>query len=276
MSNIRLDTGAHWYLRDGTPKHGGSKDYDLRDARKDNAYPSVTSVDKDTFKNIALENYKTLQLLDAASNHARQPHETVEDYQQRLYDLSREHASAAADFGNDIHKCADHYPNLPLDPNLLPYFNHYAKWHEANILETVYSECSLTDHSLGVGGRCDRIAIHKELGRCIIDIKTQGVKKSKAGIKKPAFYDSWVRQLAFYGGCDAKLASYWPRMPACISVVIDSTEPDEPFIKVWTKDEVREAWKDFSIAVYQWMKKRKYWPALDGEFNVQTNLEMPL
>ena len=81
------------------------------------------------------------------------------------------------------------------------------------------------------------------------------------GRKKPAFYDSWARQLAFYCVARAKETGTFPNLPMAVSVVIDSNEPCQPFVKEWTVDEIHKNYRIFLAGVWIWCENRNYWPA---------------
>lgn len=89
---------------------------------------------------------------------------------------------------------------------------------------------------------------------------TQDVKVDDKGRKRPAFYDSWGRQLAFYCVARAKQRGMFPSLPRAISVVIDSNEPTEPFVKEWTKEEIESHYRTFLAGVWIWCNNRNYWP----------------
>ena len=83
---VKTSASGHWYqcrAGDAKPQH----DADLRVARKEFLYPSVTSIDKDSFVNPGLDRWKMNEVLSAAAETYKQPHESVEDYCQRIYDL---------------------------------------------------------------------------------------------------------------------------------------------------------------------------------------------
>jgi hypothetical protein len=266
---IKFSDGAHWYDKAGKPQH----DADLRVARKQLLMASVTTIDKAQFKNDFLDRWKMNQLVIAASENARQGHESTEEYANRIYELSMEKATKAAEFGKEVHAAIEVYPQMPLNPVMAPYFDEFGKWCSENITEIIGTEMVLVDNDIGVAGRGDWKGTHKTLGTVILDFKTQDVKKDDKGRKKPAFYDAWPRQLAFYAVADAKLSGMFPAIPTCISLVIDSNEPAPPFIKVWDRDEIKSAYEDFVLAVYAWHKKRRYWPV--GQFSVTAGVPMP-
>lgn len=145
--------------------------------------------------------------------------------------------------------------------------------------QVICTERVLLCHDLGVAGRCDTIAhgSGRFSGKIIIpDWKTQDVKKDDKGRKKPAFYDSWTRQLAFYAVSYAKEAGLYPdTIPVTISLIFDSNEPSEPFEKAWSREETIDAYLDFVAGTYLWMSKRGYWPAANGRWYLNPTIPIP-
>jgi hypothetical protein len=274
---IKFESGAHWYNRDdGSPKH----DADLRVARKAFLYPSVTTIDKDVFKNDFLDRWKMNELALAAAENFRQPHESIESYANRIYEASLHKTLKASNFGKQIHSAIEEYPKYPEDPTLHPWIDKFGGWFENNLGDTSFREKVFVDHDLGVAGCCDfgGYGAGPLLGkRVLCDWKSQNVKKDDKGRKKPAYYDSWTRQLAFYAVCDAKEQGAFPNeIPTCVSVVIDSNEADDPFVKVWHRDEVMDAYRDFVAGSYLWFSKRSFWPQLGGPLKLNPSVPMPI
>lgn len=255
MSSIKLSGGGHWYAQNGTAQH----DADLRVARKQNLLRSVTSIDKDQFKNEALERYKMEKLAEAAFESPRQPHEDVDQFSQRIYELSLEHSMEAADKGKDIHDAIDNIGSSP-KPELVPFIDPVKRWFDENVVSIISSEKTVVDLEIGVAGRMDKRIIHRVHGSCVIDYKSQGIKTVKGKKNKPAFYPAFSRQLGFYAACEAKSEGVYPRMDTCISLVIDSLEPNPPHEKVYTVEETQDAYEDFVIAAWSYYKKKNYWP----------------
>lgn len=220
------------------------------------------------------------ELVVAAAQNQRMPHETDEGYCNRIYQISLEKARTAATFGKEIHDAIEHYPQIPMDEKLQGWISEFGQWYDGAIEHPLHQEKIVLDHDLGVAGRCDFIGIGKGQfgGQLVIpDWKTQNVKKDDKGRKKPAFYDSWPRQLAFYAVAFAKETGTFPdNLPICMSVVIDSNEPCPPFVKVWTKEEILSAYQDFVIAAYRWFKRKKYSPQPNGMFSITPSVPMPL
>lgn len=263
--SIRFAETSHWYGKDGKPQHEST----LRDARKTGLYRSVTSIDKDIFKNEFLEKYKMERIAEAAFNNPRQPHEQVDDYSTRLWELSLEHASDASSFGTEFHKGAE---GKPVSGAMQPFIDKYNIWKQENIIQVVTHEKVLLDHDIGVAGTMDTRMVHKTHGLVTADFKTQGIKTDKrTGKKNKAnFYDSFIRQLAFYDSVEAKAAGSFPALGPCLSIVIDSTEATTPHERLWTKAETLAAYEDFLIAVYAYYKRKNYWPV--GNWKLEDKL----
>lgn len=257
---IKFDNSSHWYGKDGTPQH----DADLRVARKSGLYPSITSIDKASFPNPFLDRWKTEQLVKACVETQRMPHESVEQYAQRIYDISNNKARHAADFGKELHDAVDAYPNPP-EFHLQKWYDNFAVWYSANIESKIASEKVLLDHDIGVAGRTDFIGIGRGWihGTIIADWKTQDVKVDDKGRKKPAFYESWQRQLAFYAVAYAKEIGMFPSIPRCVSLIIDSNEDAQVYAKAWTPEEMVAAYEEFVAGAWLFFRTRGrggYWP----------------
>lgn len=273
---IKIKSNQHWYTRDGKPKH----DADLRVARKEKLFTSPTSIEKESFKNYFLDNWKLNQLALAAAENPRQPHEEVESYANRINEISLQKTITAAEFGTKAHKVVEDYPAQPSDHELAPYYDAYHAWHEANVVEVLASETVIVDPLIGVAGRGDIYITHKTLGNVWVDVKTQGVKVDKKGRKAPAFYDSWPRQLAFYSITDAKQSGIWPDCAKCMSLVLDSKpgEGQSPGIyeKLWEPWEIKKAYRQFLTGAWLWFDKKNYWPGDLGEWGPDfKGIELP-
>jgi hypothetical protein len=276
---IKFASNSHWYsCRGGTPE--AQHDADLRVARKQLLYASPTTIDKDVFKNDFLDRWKMNELVNAAAASFKQPHESDEGYANRIYDLSLTKTRDAANFGKEIHAALEKYPALPIDPRLHPWLHKFGEWYGAHVGDTKAREIILFDHDIGVAGCCDCIASGKgpfENQVIIPDWKSQNVKRDKKGVKKAAFYESWPRQLAFYAVTYAKDAGLFPdQLPTCISLVIDSNEPEAPFMKVWTKEEILRAYRQFVVGAWLWFEKRDYWPQPKGRFDPTFSIPFPV
>lgn len=247
-----FEQSGHFYAVDGNTI-SSAYDAGLKEARQRRLYVSPTTVAQ-VRANPGLDAWKQGLLVDTVLSHPQVPDESIEDYKKRIKELARKPATDAADFGTRIHDAIEHYPQLPLDADLHPWFDQYALWHEANVAEVIGNETMLAHHGIGVAGKTDKLAVMKTGRIAVLDYKTQKVKA-----KGPAFYDSWASQLSFYGR-SYQLRETLPEMPDCINIVIDSTNPSPVVPKAWTPQEIKLAWGEFLCCAWMWQKEKNYWP----------------
>jgi len=105
----RSAESVHWYKQDGGPqytvkaKDGSDRPTTLRDARKLNLVPSVTTILKIAAKP-GLEAWKQEQMLLAALTLPRNAGETEKDLIARIVADSKETAKRAAERGTRVHE----------------------------------------------------------------------------------------------------------------------------------------------------------------------------
>jgi hypothetical protein len=247
---VKEETSSHWYfaMPDGTvlPRH----DADLRIARKEKLFPSPTTIEKDIRANPVLNRWIKNQVAKAFVNNPRLPEEQDDAYAARILTISDSVRDEAAIRGTALHAAIE--TGGTDDMVLAPFYQAYIPWHNDNIDLTIGSEVKMADLQLGVAGTVDRIVQHKQHGLCILDYKTQKVKKGKA-----AFYESFPRQLSFYAGAYYRKHNVLPRI---MSVVIDSQVPSRPQEKLYTLEEQAQAYAEFQSHVFLWCSDRDYWP----------------
>ena len=246
---------GHWYAVSSSGEVTSRYDADLRIARKQGLFISPTTIYKAVRANGGLDLWKENQLLKAFFSTVRYMDEDDKAFAKRLKDIAMSKGSDAASFGTRVHDAIEHYPEVPSDESILYQYTQYAQWHEENIIEVLSSEKMVAHRGIGVAGRCDRIAIHKDYGPVVIDIKTMDVKEGK----KPKPYESWCPQLAFYAYAEIHNGNL-ANVPTCINVVIDSNgvHPLTPI--VWTPQDVAAGWKDFLATAWLWFTEKDYWP----------------
>jgi len=104
--------GGHWYTKAGTPayttkdKKGNERNTTLRDARKSNLVPSVTTIINESNKP-GLVNWKMNQVLLSALTLTRNSGETDEAFMKRIRADAAEQAKQAAEKGTMIHACVE-------------------------------------------------------------------------------------------------------------------------------------------------------------------------
>ena len=111
--NIKQETTVaseqgHWYTKDGEPCYeveaakGGMRATTLRDARKMDLVPSVTTILK-VMSNQGLNVWLKNNLLMAAATLPRLDGESADDWIKRVEADSKEQSQAAASLGTSIH-----------------------------------------------------------------------------------------------------------------------------------------------------------------------------
>jgi hypothetical protein len=234
----------HWYDRDGNPRYtvqaanGFARPTTLRDARKLNLVPSVTTV-----LNIAakpgLMQWMQRQVLLAALTLPRVHDETEDAYIARILEDSKAQARAAADAGTDIHaaiqgfyegeQVSRHREHVEATTRTITDAFGYHGW----IAERSFS------HELGFGGKVD---LHSPEG-VVIDIKT------KEFTDKVDAYDEHLMQLCAYrvglGIPDAR----------CANVFVSRSVPGLCKLIEWSKEDLDRGWKMFVNLLTFWQLK---------------------
>jgi len=243
------ESNSHWYRRDGSSihttigKNGLPRPTNLKDAREHGYLPSVTSILKVKSKP-QLEAWKQEQAIMAALTLPRSHDEPEDMFAKRVVQDMDRQGKEAAEFGTRIHNYIERtHLNIPHQGefDLLEYCRSYSTWFGENITEVIHAEKVLVNDRENYAGTVDLVAIHKEWGRIVLDVKTQKVKD------KPNFYFEWALQLAAYGNCIEEPVKL-------VSCIIDSGKPAEPVFKVW--EDYDGALKAFQCCHYLWRYER--------------------
>lgn len=256
VSTYTAEAG-HWYTREGAPMYqieganGKIRNTTLRDARKHNLIPSVT-----TILNVAakpgLENWKMQQVLFAALTLPKRDQESETDYIDRIISDSKEQGRSAADAGTEIHAAIqqfyEHKSQYPTQ------FVEHVSGVDAEVTKTFGEHKWICEssfgHMLGFGGKCDmhtRSSDDKWTG-VILDIKT----KEFTDPEKVEGYDEHVMQLAAYRmGLDMLKAR-------CANVFVSRSVPGLVKIIEWSEEDIQRGWKMFSSLLEFWQFKNDY------------------
>jgi len=183
---VKPDNSAHWYTTDGEPRHTrkSGKPTTLKDARVEGLYPSVTSI-LNIVSKPALESWKIEQGILSALSLERNEDETTDSFAKRVVVNMKEMASAAPNFGTRVHRVLEQYNLSAAEPDeddeLYEWFKEYKLWFDQRITKVYEAETVLVNNQHGYAGTVDLIADHVQWGRCVIDFKTQGVKRQAIG-----------------------------------------------------------------------------------------------
>lgn len=98
---------GHWYDKDGNPQHfTNGRASTLKDARKNNWFPSVTEI-INTLDKPALTNWKIRQAVEAAQELPYQENEGSGSYYARITKQAFSDSTEARDKGSEIHKAIE-------------------------------------------------------------------------------------------------------------------------------------------------------------------------
>jgi hypothetical protein len=186
---------GHWYTREGEPAYvvfgnnGKWRNTTLRDARKLNLAPSVTTVMAEAARP-GLEIYKSNQLMMAALTLPRLDGEPEADWIKRVKTDSREHARKRAEQGECIHAAIEgHFRGVAPDAEHAPYVS--------GVLEALGEKCGPQEwlpektfiSPFGYGGKIDLHSME-----WLWDFKT----KEFTADEPPEMYDEHPMQLSAY------------------------------------------------------------------------------
>ena len=248
-----VSESGHWYTLEGKPlytlvgKNGKERNTNLRDARKLNLVPSVTTI-LDQAAKPGLVNWQINQGINAALTLPREQDETDEQFLYRVRQDSKEQAEKAAEQGTIIHadinmgfagkkesktfSCVDKIVN-GLFPN--------QEW---------LSEQSYTSKEEGFGGAID---LHSKTS-IVIDFKT---KDNLKGVEaKSLVFDNHGMQLSAY----AMLLKINTENLTRVSIFIDRKNPEVIVSYVWDKNSHERHLQMFNALLTYWKCLKKYDP----------------
>jgi hypothetical protein len=257
MSSVNLveyhqPESAHWSDAEGNPRY----DADLRTARKDHLFPSVTGIlaikDKPQ-----LTNWKIGQVVSQALTMTREKGESDNDFLARVFEQDKAERAKAPDKGTEVHQWLADYlktghvmPN-PVGVDLQP----IVAWIDQHVEKSQRDvEYHFTYPHLGYSG-CIDVQCIVDGHPATIDFKTQAVK---AKYDKPGFWSEWCAQLVAYAAGDMDIDLY--------SIVIDTQTPGrwhEPHL--WNAEDKKWSWMLFLALRDAWIADRRYDPRVSEE-----------
>ena len=256
MTQLKFTSEAgHWYTRNGEPAYttiganGKPRNTTLRDARKDNLVPSVT-----TILNVAakpgLENWKLQQVLLAALTLPKRDQESETEYIDRIISDSKEQGKAAADAGTDIHGAIENFYRT----GKVSAHKEHVDAVKVAISEKFGERSWICErpfaHELGFGGKCDMFSRdEKDSAKgIVVDIKT----KEFTDPEKVEGYDEHMMQLAAY-----RVGLGMPSAQ-CANVFVSRNSPGLVVIKEWGPEDLARGWKMFARLLEFWQLKTNH------------------
>lgn len=245
---LETPAGIEGFFEVPNAKGNGMRKATIVDAVKAGAVPSVTTVLKVLAKP-QLDKWLRRKTAEAALTLPRLPDETDDAFLDRVSEDADAEGSAAGDLGSLIHQNISDWlannktPVHPLNVECIALLSD-------NVVKVHHTERNVMHKVEGYGGRLDLYAELKGLGNCVVDFKSQNIKKGK-----PMFYPEWGMQLAAYGS--AALSQFYDEeRPRLVSIVINSNEPGPIFCHQW-HDETAQ-WDAFHHALELWKHLNKW------------------
>jgi len=209
-------------------------DCDIRKARKEGLFPSVTTKLGILAKE-GLTIWRIQQAVMSALTMPRKEDEPEEEYVKRIYKDADEQSKSASGLGTEFHTAAEKYfrkeEYSPSDERVREMIVRLDKWAvDMEIVPLVVEEV-FVNHDLKLACRVDIVfrCFDGDVRKTVIaDFKTQNVKDDKMRA-----YDEWLYQLAGNRIC------YGLEVDALWNIVV-STNPEtlgNIYVKKWTHDE---------------------------------------
>ena len=253
----------HWYDKDGTPKHwvesknGTKRGTTLRDARKLNLVPSVTSV-LDIMAKPGLDRWKINKTIEASMSLHRGDFEDDDSLSKRILHESKRGVEEAAQRGIRIHDLLESFfktGSIPHDKEDQAMVKSLESLIADNCGEKAWVSEETFSHRDGYGGMLDLYCLSPNLNESgwVIDFKT---KEFDAGAKNLA-YDSMGYQLAAYRNGmglskDTRIAN----------IFISASNPGLSIFHEWLEEDAQRFEKIFGHALQLWKETKKYWPEI--------------
>lgn len=241
VANVATETG-HWYTKDGAPAYtmiganGKARNTTLRDAKKYNLVPSVTTI----IRNAAapgLERWKQEQVLLAALTMPRREDEDEQTYMGRILEDSKAQGKAAAEEGERIHGAVErHYKGQSVDAKYAP--------HVRGVVEAIGpnfdAERSFASHH-GFGGKVDL-----SNDEWVWDVKTKEFD-DPAAVRG---FDDHLMQVAAY-----RVGLHIPGTARCGNIFVSRTVPGLVARVEWSQEELTRGWFMFKALLDFWKAK---------------------
>lgn len=246
---------GHFYTITGEPmyevpmaKGNGMRPTTLRDARKLNLVPSVTTIIRCAAAP-GLQRWRELQVLHAALTLPRDPAWSEEQFLDAIMADSQEQARKAAERGVAVHAAIQggYEGKIPFE-EFIAHWNGTHKTVNSWAVEQWDAEKSFS-HPLGFGGKSD---LSSPRG-FVLDFKT----KEFTAENLPKAYDEHALQLAAYRvGLGIPTAR-------CAIVFVSVTVPGLAHLVEISAEELDKGWRCFKALLDYWQSKNNYRPSFE-------------
>lgn len=226
---------------------------------KENLFPSVSTVLKDTLANSQLIEYAKKQVAEVAYLYPPVIDGFPVPKDEWISDVllaSEADKDEAADLGTAIHASIENYlaGNQWCIPEHVPYLDCVRQFMAENHVEVLRAEHAFSDKDYGYGGTID-LACKVNGLCCIVDWKS---RRTKPEDKKLKPYESHPLQIAAYAQAYFGLLS--GDEPIGCNVYLSTTEPGRMDVCWYSAEELRHEFTKFSHLLSYWQMAREYYP----------------
>jgi hypothetical protein len=259
MSHV--SESGHWYTKTGEPMYeikganGNMRPTTLRDARKLDLVPSVTTIIKQAAAP-GLERWKINQTLLAALTLPRIDGEPEDAYLDRIIRDSGEQARKAAEKGTQIHAAIQgHYEGQSVSAEMWPFVKGAKEALEKEFGEVQWLCERSFAHPSGYGGKLDLFAGQDAdfnlMDKWLVgDIKTK--QFDSVDDKKLAWDDHAIQLGAYSSGM-----KFHHGRTKHFNLFVSTTVPGLCHIHIWSEEEIQRGWKMFRSLLSYWQAKNK-------------------
>ena len=255
----RAAESVHWYRADdGAPqytvkaKDGSDRPTTLRDARKLNLVPSVTTIMKVAAKP-GLEVWKNEQMLMAALTLPRKPDESEKDFIARIVADSKETAKQAAERGTRIHESIESWfeGKRPVDhPEIAEGVENALSIHFGDMSKKIWITERAFASPFGFGGKVDLYCEKNQVNPdgVVVDAKTKEFGPDDEIIG----YDEHLMQLAAY-----RVGLGLPQA-RCANAFASVNHAGLVKVIEWSEEDLQRGWEMFQHLLAYWKIKNKF------------------
>ena len=242
---------GHWYTREGQPAYtviganGKERATTLRDARKENLVPSVTTILK-VANNPVLNQWIQKQVLLAALTLPRSEEENDDSFVARVMEDSKQQGRDAADLGTAIHASIQAFFEGVDDQSYIEHRKGCVRALNDEYGDRIWIPERSFAHDLGFGGKCD---LHCTEGDgIVVDVKTKDFDDPS----KVEGYDEHLMQLSAY-----RVGLGIPQAE-CANVFVSRTQAGLTVVRKWTQEDLARGWEMFSCLLKFWQLKNNH------------------
>ena len=239
---------GHWYDKDGKPcyeiagKDGTLRGTTLRDARKLNLYPSVTTV-YGVLDKPGLKPYFRKEMFLATATTPRLPGMSDDDYFVECCKWADEHSLLAREAGTDVHGSIEaHIKGKLVPPEHFDICNKIVIELEKVSIPLMYGKAERSfAHPAGFGGKIDASG-----ETWVVDFKT------KARLDKKLAYDQNIQLAAYAWGLGIEA-------PRLLNVFV-GIEDGQVVVHEWDAVECAKGLEVFKLTLALWQAVKGYKP----------------